>query len=417
MESTFLTGIHIHKVRHLENIEIPLSAGERKNLLITGKNGSGKTSVLEALVGHLQYITKETYFPEDTCRRIMRSKEQDIRTAENTEAGKRRVAEARKEIKVWNEELLHWTSGAVFDCASIETLREKFFDGKFLLAYFGDKRLMKVRSYKNIEKIDLQPVYKIDAAPAQDLAKYLVNLKTTQAFALTSGKQERAQRIEAWFQRFVDILREIYDDASLQLDFDIETYQFTIRMDNREPFDFNTMSAGYAAVFDIISNLIMRMEVQHDYNMEGIVLIDEIETHLHVELQKQIVPILTGLFPNIQFIMTTHSPFILNSAPNSVVYDLEKHQLVEDGLTNLPYEGIVESYFCTDLLSQELREKFERYRALAQKEDLTSEDLVEADGLAIYLDEVPDYLAVDFATDYSRLKLELTNRRRQRWSK
>ena len=188
-------------------------------------------------------------------------------------------------------------------------------------------------------------------------------------------------------------------------------------MDNREPFGFNTMSAGYAAVFDIISNLIMRMEVRHDYNMEGIVLIDEIETHLHVELQKQIVPILTELFPNIQFIMTTHSPFILNSAPNSVVYDLEKHQLVEDGLTNLPYEGIVESYFCTDLLSQELREKFERYRALAQKEELTGEDLVEADELAMYLDEVPDYLAVDFATDYSRLKLELTNRRRQRWSK
>ena len=49
MEPTFLTGIHIHKVRHLENIDIPLSAAARKNLILTGKNGSGKTSVLNAL--------------------------------------------------------------------------------------------------------------------------------------------------------------------------------------------------------------------------------------------------------------------------------------------------------------------------------------------------------------------------------
>ena len=59
---------------------------------------------------------------------------------------------------------------------------------------------------------------------------------------------------------------------------------------------------GYAAVFDIIGDLIMRMESKHRYDLEGLVLIDEIETHLHVDLQKKIVPILTQLFPNIQFV-------------------------------------------------------------------------------------------------------------------
>ena len=48
------------------------------------------------------------------------------------------------------------------------------------------------------------------------------------------------------------------------------------------------------------------------YDLQGIVLIDEIETHLHVELQKKILPFLTNFFPNIQFVITTHSPFILN---------------------------------------------------------------------------------------------------------
>ena len=42
-----------------------------------------------------------------------------------------------------------------------------------------------------------------------------------------------------------------------------------------DPFDFNTMSMGYSAVFDIICDLMMRMEGKH-YGLEGIVLIDEI---------------------------------------------------------------------------------------------------------------------------------------------
>lgn len=60
------------------------------------------------------------------------------------------------------------------------------------------------------------------------------------------------------------------------------------------------------------------------FDMQGIVLIDEIETHLHLELQKIILKLLTTVFPNIQFIITTHSPFILSSLENTVVYDLEK---------------------------------------------------------------------------------------------
>ena len=93
-------------------------------------------------------------------------------------------------------------------------------------------------------------------------------------------------------------------------------------------FDFNTLSSGYQAVLDIILDIIMRMQNQtqrsFDFNLPGIVLIDEIETHLHLELQKNIMPFLTTIFPNIQFIVTSHSPFILNSIRNVVIYDLEK---------------------------------------------------------------------------------------------
>lgn len=80
------------------------------------------------------------------------------------------------------------------------------------------------------------------------------------------------------------------------------------------------------------------------YDKKGIVLIDEIETHLHLALQRIIMPLLTQVFPNIQFIVTTHSPFVLNSINNAIAFDLE-HQKVLDDLTEYSYDTLAEGYF------------------------------------------------------------------------
>ena len=75
-------------------------------------------------------------------------------------------------------------------------------------------------------------------------------------------------------------------------------------------------------------------------------------------MQRNILGLLTTLFPNIQFIVTTHSPFILNSLKDVVIYDLENHMLVENGLADVPYNGIVEGYFNVDGMSKLLAGKF-----------------------------------------------------------
>ena len=95
---------------------------------------------------------------------------------------------------------------------------------------------------------------------------------------------------------------------------------------------------------------------------------------------------------------------------NAVIYDLENKTLVENGLKNLPYEGIVEGYFEVDKLSEELREKFERYKKLVSKTEVSDEEYAELDKLEFYLDEIPDYLAKDLTAEYSRLKLEFSKR-------
>ena len=53
MEQTFFTDIKIEKVRHLENISIPLDIEKRKHLILTGKNGSGKSTTLACLVDRI----------------------------------------------------------------------------------------------------------------------------------------------------------------------------------------------------------------------------------------------------------------------------------------------------------------------------------------------------------------------------
>lgn len=56
METLFITDLFIKKVRHLEDVHIAISKDKLKHLLITGRNGSGKTSVLDAMAGFLNSL-------------------------------------------------------------------------------------------------------------------------------------------------------------------------------------------------------------------------------------------------------------------------------------------------------------------------------------------------------------------------
>ena len=374
MEQTFLTVINIEKVRHLKNVQIPLDKESRKHLILTGKNGSGKTSVLDGLAYALQKNAGR-YFPDN-------------------------ISQQNDDLKV----RIYFPPG----CSAY--LSEKYVRGDILIAYYKANRFTMVETSKSIEKVELCEQYKLHDSPGTKLVKYMVDLKATQAFAQQKMDDTRASEIAEWFCRFEGILKKVFDDPSLKLDFDIDNFTFRIIQANREPFDFNTMSSGYSAVFHIINDLIMRMEKHKTTDMEGIVLIDEIDTHLHLELQRTILPFLTELFPNIQFIVTTHSPFVLNSIENAVIFDLETGTLVKDGLKNYPYDGIVESFFKTDQLSAELRNKLNRYKALAEKQDLSDRDMAEVMELESALDEIPDFLSPKIAEEYNRIRLELSNR-------
>jgi len=87
----------------------------------------------------------------------------------------------------------------------------------------------------------------------------------------------------------------------------------------------NLLGSGYKALLGIIGDLIIQLFATQPDNsnpneLVGIVLIDEIELHLHPRWQRQIPATLSEFFPNVQFIASTHSPIPLLGAPKKSIF-------------------------------------------------------------------------------------------------
>lgn len=85
------------------------------------------------------------------------------------------------------------------------------------------------------------------------------------------------------------------------------------------------------------------------FNISGLLLIDEIETHLHPMWQKKILSIIRKTFPNLQIILTTHSPFIVSSMQGIKIYTckpLPEGTVIEDStnmFSNMPVDEVLAS--------------------------------------------------------------------------
>mgnify|MGYP004704259047 CR=1 FL=1 len=413
MENLFITNIKVNKVRHLKDFEIDLSEQKAKHLILTGKNGCGKTSLLDAMATFLDSILGLN----DLASKIqsLKNNKEILQRYQKEHRADNEIKEEQKIVEFYEGLIKKMGGGVILEMnRPLEEMWEHFEQGQFVAAYYKANRVFTAEVPKYVEKIELKSDYAIDEAPRENFIKYLLDLKMTQALAITSGKTEKAEQIKDWFDKFQGMLQQIFEDDSVKLEFDEDTFKFQIVMDNREPFDFNTLSSGYAAILDIVVDLIIRMEKQtnkvFDFSIPGVVLIDEIESHLHLALQKNIMGLLTTIFPNVQFIVSTHSPFVLNSLGDVTIYDLEQHLEVKNGLADVPYAGIVEGYFNADSMSETLRDKYKKYQTLVKKKELTDDDFEEIADLEMYLDEIPDYLALNITTEYQRLKAELRDR-------
>ena len=117
---------------------------------------------------------------------------------------------------------------------------------------------------------------------------------------------------------------------------------------------------------------------------------------------------LTRIFPNIQFIVTTHSPFILNSLPNAIAFDLEKREKLED-LTEYSYESLAEGYFGVKSESSYLQIRFDKFKELAVKNDLSIGEKTEIIHLVKEFNDVSDVVSPQIKTEFLNIKLTAKN--------
>jgi hypothetical protein len=200
-----------------------------------------------------------------------------------------------------------------------------------------------------------------------NLEQHLVNLKNRQSLAITIDKdQVLADKIETWFNDFEENLKILFEDDSVCLGFYADTLRFSIIQKDKPTYSFQTLSAGYRAIFDVYAELIMRTEYFKVMpgDLTGVVLIDEIDSHLHVSLQRLMLPFFTNSFPNIQFIVTTHSPFVLMSTPDTMVFDLAKNEPITDDLSYYTYSAIMKGLWNVKPISVTLENALKELSAI-----------------------------------------------------
>ena len=377
MKEYFISEIDIEKLYHLSDMKIKLNPEKRQHLLLTGRNGSGKTSLLLEIQkflkaindGHLISLLEK--YPE------WKNRAKERMNAASNETKKFEEEKAYRQYVEWIEK---YQNGVQVKLNDYDGLERTYTKGEFITAYFSAERKAKFLQPHGVEEIKLSNAYRIDNDAGNELLKYMVHLRTQQAFARNEGDDATAEKIQNWFDRFESALRILLDETSIHLEYDYKKYDFKIHQNGRESFSFNELSDGYSSVIYIVSDLILRMDKNwlfddkiSQYDYQGIVLIDELETHLHIELQKKILPFLTEFFPGLQFIVTTHSPYILNSISNAKAYDLERHVELEN-LSVFSSDDLAEGYFEADEYSDELKKQLERYEELCLKKDLTEEE-------------------------------------------
>lgn len=400
----FIKNIHINKLFHLNDFDIPISREEFPHLIITGKNGSGKTVLLNAISDFLNIIKNDKSADFLGYQKQLDTWNNNLRNA--TDERGRMLAQ--QQVEHISNRIQNLYGKIDLQSDLLGSIIEKYSKGEFVIAFYQADRKVKMSEPKNPTK----PVYNKkgdvkDTATSQFL-NFLSDLKIQEALARNEKQTKDADEISAWFEDFEGMMRQIYQDNNLSLEFNYRDYSFKICTEGKK-FKFTEVSDGFAAVLDIVADLILKMQddnsLTRSYQKEGIVLIDEIETHLHLALQKVIMPLLTKVFPNIQFIITTHSPFVLSSMPNAVAYDLE-HQEVLDNLTEYSYESLAEGYFGVRTQSSYAEMQLETFKKLLSKEELSDAEKVEIKQLKSDFEKITEVVSPLIVGEFRQIVIQ-----------
>ncbi|WP_300647929.1 AAA family ATPase [Paenalcaligenes sp.] len=193
-----------------------------------------------------------------------------------------------------------------------------------------------VYSYKEVESIPTKPKSKEDyfneynsniidkfsntsdflknISPSYLLKQSLIGLAT---FGYGNNHVVANQEYAELFEGFQEILKSLLPKSLGFKHLEVRIPEVVLVTDSGD-FSIDAASGGVASIIGLAWQVFMFSQKKERY----VITIDEPENHLHPSMQRELIPNLIKAFPNAQFIVATHSPFIIGSSKRSQVYAL-----------------------------------------------------------------------------------------------
>lgn len=295
-----LLDIHIENVGGIPDLLL-------KNLnpqinIICGENGVGKTNILDSVAYMFSTYTTNSI----TLRKGATYGKISINTTNTILAPLTRLL---NEYSVRSEQYINNDNGDI---------------AKQLLSL----KVNRVFTYKkeNSIKVDKDPQKQFQRNDAgvdnDDLKNWLVVRKGFDQINLTDTQRRNSELITQCFS----ILNNEYSFSTAKTDFEVYVKTPT---SNDEELHFENLSSGFKSTLFILLGIIKELDLRFNNiksadEFDGIILIDEIELHLHPQWQGNICSILKSVFPLAQFFITTHSPHVVQTAQQNEVIALQR---------------------------------------------------------------------------------------------
>lgn len=181
------------------------------------------------------------------------------------------------------------------------------------------------------------------------------------------------------------------DAETVSVQFDVKTDQLELVVRNSKKRDaylpLRLLSDGLRTILNMVADIAYRMAVLNPQLLgdalrmtDGVVLIDEIDMHLHPAWQKRILGDLSRIFPKLQFIVTTHAPSVLVNVPKENIRILENGAVYEALLNTYGREisAVLRETMQADVVPTEVRQAYRQfYQAIDQGNLAEAEQILE----------------------------------------
>ena len=216
---------------------------------------------------------------------------------------------------------------------NIQILNQQHVPGVFV----GSHRAM--TNYQQISNISLQPVLAVQAynlfnqeiinrfgggytgfSPIYRMKESLIGMA---AFGEGNSYLQRNEEVLETFKGFIEVLRQILPEEIGFKTLVIRIPDVVVQTASGD-FMLDSSSGGINAILEMAWQIYLFSKMQSSQNQGNfVVTMDEPENHLHPSMQRAIIPNLLQAFPNAQFIVATHSPFVVSAVEDSIVHVLK----------------------------------------------------------------------------------------------